>query len=1005
MSKNLVYISIFCDINYLEFFKLFILSIKLFSKTDTFNLLILTTPDFQTPILSITDRLDIPVKFKYLECTTPEQASSARLRIFEYEEIDNYEKLLYLDIDILIQQDITTLFNFDMKDKLYALREGYTIRSSAHGGWFFDFTKISQSIFGFNAGVLLFQNTQSMKILFKDTLLHMKTIKEKNGPMPQCWEQPFINYHTIKNNLHNTDFLVDYVNLTYFITSKPISPTENKKIIFNHFYYKDKIIYMKLHMTHLLTYFINTHTSYDKNINDIINKHYSYLSIQSSDTVIETEQRLTNKNLVYISIFCDKNYIEFFELFILSMKLFSKTNTFDLLILTTPDFQTPILSITDRLDIPVKFKYLECTTPEQASSARLRIFEYEEIDNYNKLLYLDTDILIQQDLTRFFTYNIEDKLYAAADGCSIWHQTHGSWFFDFEKIDKSTPGFNAGVLLFQNTQTMKTLFSNILSHMVDVRTKMGRMPPAWEQPFINYNAIHSNIHSFNYMNDSVCLTMYPDDSKATYMPRTPASPSTNTQIIVHHFLNSFKLHFMKIHINHLLQCCVDMSVAQTPSIDNIMYKQYTWEKTGRIIFHKDNVIITTWGRGTYILFNNYVVKATWNNYNHILIFNSTYEKYTSIHYNSIKIQNGVIDRSLKDTIPKEVSMGTRNLVYFCAFHNKGYLDLLRILLSGVKLFSTIDNIDFLVLTDEEFLPTVSDISVSLDIPIKTQIFNFKTQHEAGCARLFIFNYKDIDNYNKILYLDTDISVQNDISQVFNVPIEDNVYAVQEYDINGEGHGAWFFDFKTMSPSTPAINSGILLFQNTQKIRKIFFNINKHIANLKVTGSLLPNCMDQSFIVYHLFTNKAVDNQLMKKYAYLSEHNPPPFPSAPTDLTFVHFVWPIGNTYHKMMRMIEHSKNTFNKYTTLKYNLEPYLLKDILNKQYKWGTGIGTIQFTYENVLVTSWGLGVYKQLDKHTVEVSWRGRDYILKMNTSFTLFNGWDKQSLNITRGVLVEG
>jgi len=339
-------------------------------------------------------------------------------------------------------------------------------------------------------------------------------------------------------------------------------------------------------------------------------------------------------------------------------------------------------------------------------------------------------------------------------------------------------------------------------------------------------------------------------------------------------------------------------------IDNILYKQYTWD-FGRILFHKDNVIITTWGRGKYEIIDSCRVIATWHNYEHILTFNQSFDTYTSKRLNDGVSHTGTLDNSLKDTIPLA---SEKNLLYFCVFHNKGYIELLDILLSSMLHFSKINNFDILVLTSNDFKPIIEGLSSKFNIQILIQTFEFNTQHEAGCARLSIFSYKYIDLYNKILYIDTDIIVQNDISRLFDIAIEDKIYAVQEYDINGEGHGAWFFDFTKFEKSTPAINSGVLLFQNTTKIRKLFANINLHINSLKKTMSIFPLCMDQPFIVYHSFINDACNNELMKQYVFLSEHNPPPSPSIKNDIIFCHFVWPIGDTEHKKHRMIQHFNN-------------------------------------------------------------------------------------------------
>jgi hypothetical protein len=104
--------------------------------------------------------------------------------------------------------------------------------------------------------------------------------------------------------------------------------------------------------------------------------------------------------------------------------------------------------------------------------------------------------------------------------------------------------------------------------------------------------------------------------------------------------------------------------------------------------------------------------------------------------------------------------------------------------------------------------------------------------EASAARLHIFEYENIDHYNKILYLDTDIIIQGNIMKIFECLIEDKLYAVKENNINTSFNGAFFFDFNKFDLNTPAFNAGVLLFKNSANIRRVFCDINKHIQNFK-----------------------------------------------------------------------------------------------------------------------------------------------------------------------------
>jgi lipopolysaccharide biosynthesis glycosyltransferase len=159
-----------------------------------------------------------------------------------------------------------------------------------------------------------------------------------------------------------------------------------------------------------------------------------------------------------------------------------------------------------------------------------------------------------------------------------------------------------------------------------------------------------------------------------------------------------------------------------------------------------------------------------------------------------------------------------NLVYMAVFHNRQYLELLKLLMASVKLFSgATTDIEFLVLTSPEFAPAVQEIAVLTGIPIRKKLFGFSSVFEASCARLHVFEYEDIERYEKILYLDTDMLVQGQLTTLFQENIEDRIYALPERSVTWEHFGGWFYDFKKINKNTPGMNGGILLFRNTPTV--------------------------------------------------------------------------------------------------------------------------------------------------------------------------------------------
>lgn len=86
---------------------------------------------------------------------------------------------------------------------------------------------------------------------------------------------------------------------------------------------------------------------------------------------------------------------------------------------------------------------------------------------------------------------MDDVLYASKEG-TISRTTHGKGLFDFSKIDKTTSAFSAGVLLFNNCSTIKTLFLNILNHIYGYKNEL---PRGQDQSFIIYHSIINNLYN------------------------------------------------------------------------------------------------------------------------------------------------------------------------------------------------------------------------------------------------------------------------------------------------------------------------------------------------------------------------------------------------------------------------------------------------------------------------------------------------------------------------------
>lgn len=237
-------------------------------------------------------------------------------------------------------------------------------------------------------------------------------------------------------------------------------------------------------------------------------------------------------------LFVNPNYVNLLELLLTSIKLYGKlqAETTDILVFTDETLYPSIDKVGKQLGLTLKYHFLTITTKWQASCARLELFDYESINEYDTILYIDTDILIQKDMNTLFSLPLQqDKLYAMGEGrlgVTYW----GSQFFDFpkrrelaswmdSKIDEWTPGFCAGILLFKNSGEMKDLFNTMRQHIHTYIFVEKHPPPEyWDQPFIVFNAINENKYDNTLLNKYVVNSKYSIDNDDLVIYHFPCGP-------------------------------------------------------------------------------------------------------------------------------------------------------------------------------------------------------------------------------------------------------------------------------------------------------------------------------------------------------------------------------------------------------------------------------------------------------------------------------------------------
>jgi hypothetical protein len=312
-----------------------------------------------------------------------------------------------------------------------------------------------------------------------------------------------------------------------------------------------------------------------------------------------------------------------------------------------------------------------------------------------------------------------------------------------------------------------------------------------------------------------------------------------------------------------------------------------------------------------------------------------------------------------------------SLVYMCVFFNKQYIVLLKLLLVSIKLYSNYEDLTFLIFTQEDFREDIENVSKQIGITLKIHIHKAQDMFDAAASKCCIFEYPEIDKYTHILYLDTDIIVKDDLTKVVATIPEDKLYGMEESVLEYPGHGGWFFTTEQLVEigKNPAINTGVLLFKNTPKIRQVMIDCNTFMITRKNSGADMPCFLEQPFINYFFYKEGLLDTKLLQKFVCLCSSTFSP--EKKTHFTIYHFYGPIGNAEHKLLRM--------SKFLTLpNYTF-------INNPTFTWHKGYITITST--NTLLTTWGTGTYTWKDTNVISATFGGRVHTIYFENAFTSF------------------
>jgi lipopolysaccharide biosynthesis glycosyltransferase len=122
-------------------------------------------------------------------------------------------------------------------------------------------------------------------------------------------------------------------------------------------------------------------------------------------------------------------------------------------------------------------------------------------------------------------------------------------------------------------------------------------------------------------------------------------------------------------------------------------------------------------------------------------------------------------------------------IFICVFNQEKYIELFYLLVKSIRLYGNLIDTDILVYTSTLFMNKIKQSFLYNDQMKFVLNDSYNTIDKACKARLDLFQFKSISKYDKILYLDTDIIIKNDINKLFDIVDEDILYVLEEGTID------------------------------------------------------------------------------------------------------------------------------------------------------------------------------------------------------------------------------
>lgn len=204
--------------------------------------------------------------------------------------------------------------------------------------------------------------------------------------------------------------------------------------------------------------------------------------------------------LVYSCVFVKKEYIEIINKLLTTFNKYKENRNITYLIITSPDFEKDIRKIFEKLDIIYDIFLIDILNENELDNvyestySRYRIFEYPKIDDFKKIMYLDCDIVIVNNINPIFSIDTNDKFYFMNEKKDRY--CHCSLFSDdeFNNLNENQT-FTTAVILFENNDIIKDYMRNIYNTIKHFHMKYRNPLPAFDQPITNKLCMDHDIYN------------------------------------------------------------------------------------------------------------------------------------------------------------------------------------------------------------------------------------------------------------------------------------------------------------------------------------------------------------------------------------------------------------------------------------------------------------------------------------------------------------------------------